>query len=149
MDEGTVTAVAHVVTRATVFSWNDDDGDHPELATAIVDTDPSTVWRSRYFTTNAFEEGSEISILLTLAEPAVVSEITLNVVGSGGEVVVRNPADGNPRVGDVLATAPIDGQTVIRLAQPTELSAIGLTFNTLPVDDEGMNRAKIAGISVQ
>ncbi|MBP7880833.1 MAG: hypothetical protein KAZ70_00195, partial [Actinomyces sp.] len=147
--EGPVPAVAPVVTSATVFSWNDDDGDHPELASAIVDTDPSTVWRSRYFTQNAFEEGSEISVLLTLAEPAVVSEITLNVVGSGGEVVVRNPADGNPRAGDVLATAPIDGQTVIRLAQPTELSAIGLTFNTLPVDDEGMNRAKIAGISVQ
>ena len=147
--EGPVPTVAPVVTSATVFSWNDDDGDHPELASAIVDTDPSTVWRSRYFTTNAFEEGSEISILLTLAEPAVVSEITLNVVGSGGEVVVRNPADGNPRVGDVLATAPIDGQTVIRLAQPTELSAISLSFNTLPVDDEGMNRAKLAGISVQ
>lgn len=64
-------------------------------------------------------------------------------------MVVRNPADGNPRVGDVLATAPIDGQTVIRLAQPTELSAISLSFNTLPVDDEGMNRAKLAGISVQ
>ena len=140
---------APVITSATVFSWNDDDGDHPELASSIVDNDPATTWRSRYFTQNTFEEGTQVAVLLTLAEPAVVSEITLNVVGSGGEVVVRNSADGNPRTGDVLATSPINGDTVIRLAQPTELSTIGLTFNTLPVDDEGMNRAKVTGISVR
>lgn len=144
-----VPVAAPVITSATVFSWNDDDGDHPELASSIVDNDPATTWRSRYFTQNTFEEGTQVAVLLTLAEPAVVSEITLNVVGSGGEVVVRNSADGNPRTGDVLATSPINGDTVIRLAQPTELSTIGLTFNTLPVDDEGMNRAKVTGISVR
>ena len=144
-----VTGPPPVISSATVFSWADDDGDHPELAGALFDGDPSTIWRSRYFSQNQFEEGSEIAILLNLAEPAVVSEISLSVIGEGGELVVRNSTDGNPRQGDILATTPLTSETVIKLAQPTELSSIGLVFNTLPVDDEGSNRAKVTGISIK
>ncbi len=140
---------APVVASATIFSWGDDEGDHPELATALLDSDPSTNWRSRYFMVNQFTEGTEISILVTLAEPAVVSEVALSVLGSGGEVTVTNASDGNPRTGDVLAVAPITSDTVIKLAQPTEMSAIGLVFNTLPTDDEGMYRAKVAELYVR
>lgn len=138
-----------VITSATVFSWSDDDGDHPELVSAMLDHDPTTTWRSRYFTDNIFAEGSEIAILLSLSEPAVVSEITLNILGQGGEIVVRDASGGNPRAGDVLATATADGDTTIKLAQPTEMSAIGIVFSSLPVDDEGVNRAKIATVSVR
>ncbi len=115
----------------------------------MLDHDPTTTWRSRYFTDNIFAEGSEIAILLSLSEPAVVSEITLNILGQGGEIVVRDASGGNPRAGDVLATATADGDTTIKLAQPTEMSAIGIVFSSLPVDDEGVNRAKIATVSVR
>ncbi len=147
-DTTTPPAALPVVTSATIFSWNDDDGDHPELSAAILDADPASVWRSRYFTQNAFQPGSEIAILLSLAEPAVVSEVTLDVIGAGGEIIVVNASAGNPRDGEVLATGTANGNTVIRLAQPTEVSALGIKFNSLPVDDEGMNRAKISSISV-
>ncbi len=138
-----------MISGATILSWDNDDGDHPELASALLDGDTSTVWRSRYFNQNVFSEGNQIAILLTLAEPAVVSEITINAIGEGGEVLVTDASAGDARLGPVLATAPITSDTVIRLAQPTEVSAVGLVFNTLPVDDEGMNRAKITGISVR
>lgn len=142
-------SAAPVVSGATIFSWGDDDGDHPELATALLDADASTGWRSRYFLTNEFAGGSEIAILVTLAEPAVVSEVLLSVVGAGGEVTVTNASDGNPRSGDVLATAPVSGETVIKLAQPTEVSAVGLVFNSLPTDDEGMYRAKVSEVAIK
>ncbi len=138
-----------VVTSATIFSWNSDDGDHPELASSIVDNNPTTLWRSRYFTVDTLPEGNEVAILLTLAEPAVVSEISVDIVGSGGEVTVRNASEGDPRTGDILAVAPLDGATVVKLAQPTEVSALGLVFSVFPVDDEGLNRAKVSGVAVR
>lgn len=144
-----VSVVAPTLTSATIYSWADDDGDHPELVSALVDGDPTTQWRSRYFNDNVFAEGSEVAILLTLAEPATVSEIDLNIAGQGGEIVVRNASEGHPRIGDVLATATADGDTVIKLPQPEEVSALGIVFTTLPVDDEGMNRAKISAVTVK
>ena len=140
---------APTVTSATVFSWQDDDGDHPELISSLIDPDPNTIWRSRYFDVNSFEDDTAIALLVTLAEPAVVSEVTLDVIGEGGEIVVRDASDGNPRTGAVLASAPAGGETQIKLAQPTEMSAIGIVFSSLPVDDEGVNRAKVSGISVR
>lgn len=142
-------AAPPVISGATIFSWDNDEGDHPELATALLDADPSTIWRSRYFTLNEFSEGNEISIMLTLAEPAVVSEVSMNFIGSGGEVSLRDASGGDPRTGAVLAVAPISPDTVIKLPQPTEMSAVGLVFNTLPTDDEGMYRAKITEISIR
>lgn len=147
--EVTPEAAPPVISGATIFSWGNDDGDHPELATALLDSDPSTIWRSRYFTLNQFSEGSEISILLSLAEPAVVSEVAMNFIGSGGEVSLRDASGGDPRTGAVLAVAPITPDTVIKLPQPTEMSAVGLVFNTLPTDDEGMYRAKVTEISIR
>lgn len=141
--------VAPVISSATIFSWGNDDGDHPELTTALLDSDPSTIWRSRYFTLNQFAEGSEISILLSLAEPAVVSEVDMTFIGSGGEVSLRDASGGDPRTGAVLAVVPITPDTVIKLPQPTEMSAVGLVFNTLPTDDEGMYRAKVTEISIR
>ncbi len=143
------TPAAPKLTSATIFSWSDDEGDHPELAAAILDGNQDTVWRSRYYEQNEFPEGSEIGVLLNLEKSAVVTEIKIDAIGSGGELVIRSSPDGNPREGEILATSSVDGQTVIKLAQPTKVSALGLTFNALPVDDEGLYRAKIWNIVVE
>lgn len=137
------------LSSATVFSWGNDEGDHPELAAALLDGDKSTVWRSRYFEYEEFDENNRIALLLKLEEPAVVSEITIQAIGEGGELVVRSSPDENPRKGKVLATVPIDGKTVVKLAQPTEVKALGLSFKSLPTDDEGLLRAKIWNITVE
>lgn len=147
--EGEVAAAAPTLTSATVFSWADDDGDHPELVSALVDGDPGTQWRSRYFNTNTFDEGTQIALLLTLAEPATVSEVDITFAGQGGDIVVRNASDGNPRTGPVLASAQATGETIIKLAQPEQVTALSIVFNELPVDDEGLNRAKISAVTLK
>ena len=132
-----------------LYSWANDEGDHPELVGHLTDGNPDTVWRSRYFQENAFAEGQEISFLVNLAEPALVTEIDLSVIGSGGEVVVRNSSDGDPRSGEILATGALEPETVIKLAQPTEVSSLGIQFMSLPTDDEGLFRAKVSNIVVK
>ena len=138
-----------VATSVEVFSWNDDGGDHSELAGYILDNDPSTTWRSRYFGNSVFAEGSEISLLIRLAEPALVSQVTIDVTGSGGLVAVTVPEEDNPRGGTVLAESSLSPQTIIPISPAVELSSIGLVFKELPSEDEGRFRAKITGITVE
>lgn len=141
--------VAPTVTGATVLSWNNDNGDHPDQASALIDNDPSTVWRSRWYEQNQFQDQTNITILLTLREPATVSKITMTVQGSGGELVVRSVNPATPRQGTELATTALSPTTTITLPKPTKVSALGLSFRMLPRDDEGLVRAKIADIRVE
>ena len=144
-----VTQALPVATSVEIFSWNDDGGDHSELAGYLLDNDPSTTWRARYFSVNAFAEGSEIALLVRLAQPALVNQITLNVTGSGGLVDVTDPQDDNPRNGEVLASATLSPQTIITLNPAVEMDSVGLVFKELPTDDEGRFRAKITAITVE
>ena len=149
-EEGTTGSDAvPVVTSAEIFSWWDDDGDHPEMAGYLIDKNSDTIWRSRYFAGNTFAEGAEIAILLNLAEPAPVSSITLDVIGSGGLLKVTEPNENNPRDGAVLATVELSPSTVVTFDPAIEMDSIGLVFETLPTDDEGRLRAKISGITVE
>ena len=138
-----------VIAGIHLLSWSDDEGDHPELIGHLTDSNPETTWRSRYFQDNTFAEGSEIALLINLAEPALVTEVDMTVLGSGGEVVIVDASEGDARSGEVLATSALEPDTVIKLAQPTELSALGVQFMSLPTDDEGLFRAKISNIEVK
>lgn len=140
---------APVIASTDIFSWNDDDGDHPELSSALVDGDPDSMWYSRYYDLNEFSPDGTIAILVKLKEPAKVTSVTLDVVGEGGQVAITTAQDGNPRNGTVLATASVSGNTVIKLSEPTDLSQLGINFVSLPTDDEGLARAKVTGVSVQ
>lgn len=141
--------VAPSIASIEVFSWGDDGKDHPELAAMLTDGDPYSEWYTRYYDYNSFTDDDMISLLITLNQEAVVRSITLDVTGAGGEIAVRAAEPGNPRVGEVLTVVPIEGETVITLPEPTALTNIGLNFVTLPMDDEGLYRAKVTGISVQ
>lgn len=140
---------APVISTIWVSSWNDDGGDHPELVDALTDGDPESLWYTRYYDLNEFAEDQMISLLLNLEQESLVSEITLDVQGSGGEVIIRQPEGDNPRVGPVLATSTMDGLTTIKLAQPTKLSKVGITFVSLPTDYEGLNRAQVAELTIK
>ena len=142
--------VTPTVTGATVFSWQDDDGDHADEAGAITDGNPETLWNSRYFTLNEFAPETAISVMIALEQESPVSRILVTNRGSGGEVVVRKPTEGNPRAGEVLATLPLqDGTTSIDLPEGTTANELSLSFNQLPTDDEGLFRAKISEITVE
>lgn len=138
-----------VISSIWVSSWNDDGFDHPELVDMLVDGNPETLWYTRYYDVNEFSEESMISLLVNLEAEALVSEITLDVHGSGGEVIIRNPEGEDPRKGAVLATSSTDGLTTIKLAQPTKMSRVGINFLKLPTDYEGLNRAQIAELTIK
>ncbi|WNB85597.1 hypothetical protein [Cellulomonas sp. ATA003] len=62
-----------------------DENEHPEAVDLAIDGDPSTVWYTRTYGTPQFgglKDG--LGYAVTLAEPAPVSTVTLQVRGSGG-----------------------------------------------------------------
>ena len=138
-----------VVSGVAIYSWADDGGDHPDLGNNALTDDPATYWRSRYFTPATYAQAAPAAMLVNLAEPAVVSEVTITVIGSGGEVAILDSSEGDPRQGEVLAVAPLSGTTVIPLAEKVEVSSLGLVFSELPVDDEGRNRLKVVSVTVE
>lgn len=143
--------VVPTIVGTTVLSWDNDDGDHPELATALIDSDPATVWRSRYFETpGGYESSAPIMLVFNLQETAIVHQININAIATGGKVTVVDTSGPDPRAGAVLGTGSFNGgDTKIVVEKPTPVSSIGLIINSLPVDDEGRNRAKIAYVSVE
>ncbi|WP_428639914.1 lipid II flippase MurJ [Schaalia sp.] len=143
---------APLISSVSVLSWNNDDGDHPDLAVNMIDQNPETSWRSRYFDINAFDENATVTIVVNLEGPALVSGVTLQMDPStqGGEVVVRNVTDpSNPRGGTELATSALSESTVISLPEPTEASAIALSFRVMPTSVDGRPWAWVSELSVQ
>lgn len=149
---GEAATAAPLISSVSVLSWNNDDGDHPDLAVNMIDQNPETSWRSRYFDINAFDENATVTIVVNLEGPALVSGVTLQMDPStqGGEVVVRNVTDpSNPRGGTELATSALSESTVISLPEPTEASAIALSFRVMPTSVDGRPWAWVSELSVQ
>lgn len=141
-----------MISSVSVLSWNNDDGDHPDLAVNMIDQNPETSWRSRYFDINAFDESATVTIVVNLEGPVLVSGVTLQMDPStqGGEVVVRNVTDpSNPRGGTELATSALSESTVISLPEPTEASAIALSFRVMPTSVDGRPWAWVNELTVQ
>ncbi|MDO4259922.1 MAG: lipid II flippase MurJ [Actinomycetaceae bacterium] len=142
------------VTSATILSWNG-SGDNENEAINLIDGNPETTWHSRsYYAGPSFAEDNTVAILLKLENPAKVSEITMEMdpSTSGGLVVVKS-ADPNltqGRQGTELATSPLSGKTVIKLPQPTEASAILISFREMPKAIDGSsNWAWVKEITVK
>lgn len=141
---------APVIAGVDVFSWRDDGNDHPELSSALTDGNPDTLWYTRYYDWNQFEENNTIALLVNLTEESRVNEIVLDLLGGEGEgeISIRVPENGNPRVGKVLVTSPITAHTVIKLPENTDVSSLGINFVRLPLDDEGIPRAKVTSLTI-
>jgi hypothetical protein len=128
---------------------SDGDGEHEELVGRITDGDPATAWYTHTYNRPdfaGFKDG--VGLVITLAQPATVTSITLDVNGTGGNVEVRSTDAANPTTGDVLASGPMNGQTVLTLAQPTETQSIVLWFTSLSQTADGANRIEISGLTV-
>jgi len=142
---------APIITGVEVFSQANDGLDHPELAGALTDGDPNSLWYSRYYDWNEFAEDNTIALLVSFSEKSRATEIVLDFVGGSGdgEIAVKVPEDGNPRAGKVLVTAPVTEHTVIKLPKDTDVSALGINFVKLPLDDEGIPRAKVTSLTIK
>ena len=145
-------SVTPVISSVQVLSWNNDDGDHPDRAINMIDSNPSTSWSSRWFDTNQFRDETSVTIVVKLQQKATVSSVTLNMdpATSGGELVVRNVTDPTkPREGTELATSSLSPTTTITLPQPVETDSIALQFRSMPKGQDGRNWAWISELTVQ
>ena len=141
-----------VISSVQVLSWNNDDGDRPDRAINMIDSDPSTSWSSRWFDNNQFRDETSVTIVVKLQQKATVSSVTLNMdpATSGGELVVRNVTDPTkPREGTELATSSLSPTTTITLPQPVETDSIALQFRSMPKGQDGRNWAWISELTVQ
>ena len=141
-----------VISSVQVLSWNNDDGDHPDRAINMIDSNPSTSWSSRWFDNNQFRDETSVTIVVKLQQKATVSSVTLNMdpATSGGELVVRNVTDpSNPRGGTELASSALSPTTTIKLPTPVETDSIALQFRSMPKGQDGRNWAWISELTVQ
>lgn len=141
-----------VISSVQVLSWNNDDGDHPDRAINMIDSNPSTSWSSRWFDTNQFRDETSVTIVVKLQQKATVSSVTLNMdpATSGGELVVRNVTDpANPRGGTELAKSALSPTTTIQLPTPVDTDSIALQFRSMPKGQDGRNWAWISELTVQ
>ena len=141
-----------VISSVQVLSWNNDDGDRPDRAINMIDSDPSTSWSSRWFDNNQFRDETSVTIVVKLQQKATVSSVTLTMdpATSGGEVVVRNVTDpSNPRGGTELASSALSPTTTIKLPTPVETDSIALQFRSMPKGQDGRNWAWISELTVQ
>ena len=141
-----------VISSVQVLSWNNDDGDRPDRAINMIDSDPSTSWSSRWFDNNQFLDETSVTIVVKLQQKATVSSVTLNMdpATSGGELVVRNVTDpSNPRGGTELASSALSPTTTIQLPEPVETDTIALQFRSMPKGQDGRNWAWISELTVQ
>ena len=145
-------SVTPVISSVQVLSWNNDDGDHPDRAINMIDSNPSTSWSSRWFDNNQFRDETSVTIVVKLQQKATVSSVTLNMdpATSGGEVVVRNVTDpANPRGGTELASSALSPTTTIQLPTAVETDTIALQFRSMPKGQDGRNWAWISELTVQ
>lgn len=140
-----------VISSVSVLSWQNDKGDHEEMAVNMIDGDAKTNWHSRYFDYNQFLDQTAVTILVKLEKKATVSEITLDMDPSttGGEGVVRAVNPNTPREGTEIATTTFSPKTDIKLAHPVETEAISITFRKMPTSQDGRAWAWVSELSVK
>lgn len=143
-------AVVPTIAGVTTIDPSDADGEKEELIPRIWDGDPNTAWYTHTYNRPDFAGfKNAVGIAITLAEPATVTSVTLEVNGSGGNVEVRATDAANPTAGDVLTAGPLNGHTVLTLSQPTETQSLVLWFTSLAQTPDGKNRIEISELSVQ
>ncbi len=126
-----------------------DENEHPELVDLAIDGDPATVWYSRTYARADYGMKTGIGFAVTLAEPATVTTVTLDVRGTGGNVEIRMTDPTTPTEGEVLASGPVGPGTVFTLAAPTEGQHVVAWFTGLPQTADGSNRIELATFAVE
>ena len=140
-----------VISSVSVLSWDNDNGDHPDRAINMIDSNPATSWTSRWFDDNQFREGAEVTIVVKFQQVATVSSVTLTMDSqtSGGLISVRKVTDpSNPRGGTELATSALSPSTTITLPEPVSTDSIALVFRQMPKAQDGRNWAWVSELTV-
>ncbi len=144
-DDGAAPAAAPVIASAQMLDPppGGDNNEHPEAVPLAIDGDPTTFWFTRTYASPTYGMKEGIGFAVTLAEPATVSSVRLQVNGSGGEVEVRATDPATPTEGTVLASGALSPDTVLTFDAPTEAQHIVLWFTALPQTPDGRNRVEL------
>ncbi len=127
-----------------------DGAENPELTPQALDGDDSTYWRSRSYVDPQYGMKSGIGLHVELEQATLVSSVTLDLMGEGGNVEIRATSPDEPTEGDVLASGEMGPDTTFTFDEPVETDSIVLWFTSLPVaDSDGRNRIELAELSVE
>ncbi|WP_152188941.1 murein biosynthesis integral membrane protein MurJ [Georgenia satyanarayanai] len=126
-----------------------DGAENPELTPQALDGDDSTYWRSRSYVDPQYGMKSGIGLHVELEEATLVSSVTMDLMGEGGNVEIRATSPDEPTEGDVLASGEMGPDTTFTFDEPVETDSIVLWFTSLPVaDSDGRNRIELAELTV-
>ena len=127
-----------------------DGAENPELTPRAMDGDPASYWRSRSYVDPQYGMKSGIGLDVQLEQESLVSGVTLDLMGQGGNVEIRATDPATPTEGEVLASGPMGPATTFTFAEPVVTDRLVLWFTALPVaDSDGRNRIELAELTVQ
>ena len=137
------------ISSINVLDPEGDGEENPDLTPRAMDGDPDTYWRSRSYVNPQYGMKSGIGLDLVLEQPAMVSEVEIELHGTGGHVQVKaDPSDAVD--GAVIAEADMGGTTVITFPEPVEMSNVVLWFTSLPTaESDGKNRLEVIQVAVR
>ncbi|PYF96279.1 murein biosynthesis integral membrane protein MurJ [Georgenia satyanarayanai] len=126
-----------------------DGAENPELTPRALDGDDTTYWRSRSYVDPEYGMKTGIGLHVELEEATLVSSVTLDLMGEGGNVEIRATSPNEPTEGDVLASGEMGPDTTFAFDEAVETDSIVLWFTSLPVaDSDGRNRIELAELTV-
>ncbi|WP_216386880.1 protein kinase family protein [Arcanobacterium phocae] len=118
----------------------------PDRVSQAIDSDPATSWESWYFNDPKMGNISGLGIHVSLKQETRVSQLTLAIAGTGGNVQIKT--GNNPAEGELLYEGAVDETTTINFEQQPVTKDLLIWFTELPVDHKNTNRISLAEISV-
>ena len=148
--EETTPSEPPVVASLAPLDPEGDGAENPELTPQALDGDGDTYWRSRSYVDPQYGMKTGIGLHVELEEATVVSSVTLDLMGEGGNVEIRATSPDEPTEGEVLASGEMGPDTTFAFDEPVETDSIVLWFTSLPVaDSDGRNRIELAELTVE
>lgn len=126
-----------------------DSNEHPEAVDRAIDSDPSTFWYTRTYSTPNFGNlKNGVGYGVTFQVPSGVKEVKLLTNNTGGNVEVRSTQLTDPSGGDLLASGPLSSETVFTLEETVTTQNIVLWFTELPQNSEGRYLVQLYEIQI-
>ena len=117
--------------------------------TKAIDGDPETAWYTWWYQSNSIYNNDKIGVAVKLKEKTAPSEITVLVRGEGGSIKWMLPPSADAESGTLVSSSAISEKTHLQAKKPVVTDEFVLWIDSLPVDEEGMNRAVISEITVK
>lgn len=148
--ESETSTVAPIIVGAQQLDPPPGDGnEHPEAVDRAIDSDLTTFWYTRTYSTPNFgglKDG--VGYGVTFQVPSGVKEVKLLTNNTGGNVEVRSTQLTDPSGGDLLASGPLSAETVFTLEESVTTQNIVLWFTELPQNSEGRNLVQLYEIQI-